>query len=472
MKARSPHRDSILAFLKEHGPTKVGDLVVALGVERKHVSKVVSRMARSGEIVTTDFTINGAGGGRLCQLPDLSTLVNPQPVSNVPLAQSNVRRDQKIPAWNPGVEYDNDGGELRTPPVAVPAPPAAWVEPDEQDIFSHFDMDSSVWRITNLRRSKWQSGSGDWLEAYRASFVKRAGANLAAFTEDELTELLGSYSASYGAPVQSSSNRIMVVPVGDQQIGKPEGGGTEATIARFARLTQKIADKLQAEGGCKGLILPWLGDGCEGLVSQSGRNVARLDIAITEQVRVLRRLMLHQIITFAPLAEKILVPVVNGNHDIAFKDQTMEPGDGWQIEAGSATADALALSEKFEHVQFIFPPKEEWGVSVNVMSEENPYVIHFTHGHQARNPDKVKDWWSAQTFGRQTSGAADMLMTGHFHHLRLENITGNRTWCQVPSLDGGSDYYRASKGEEVPSGMLAFDIVGGETGWTNLSKHT
>lgn len=466
MKARSPHRDSILAFLKEHGPTKVGDLVVALGVERKHVSKVVSRMARSGEIVATDFS---ASGGRLCQLPDPSTLVNPQPVSNIPLTQSNVRRDQKIPAWNPGVEYDNDGGELRTPPVAVPAPPAAWVEPDEQDIFSHFDMDSSVWRITNLRRSKWQSGSGAWLEAYRATFVKRGGANLAAFTEDELTELLTNYQTP--PPDRKFDDAIRLVAIGDTQLGKPDGGGTKATVERFQRIIEDVRSDLEHRDGVQALVLPWLGDCLEGIVSQGGRNVARLDISITEQVRIYRRLFLHQVATLAPYAKNVLIPVVGGNHDEAFRDQVQSPNDSWAIEGASAVADALELADQFSHVKFLFPEPERWGVTVNVASEESPYVIHFEHGHKARNQTKMIDWWKGQTHGRQPAGAADMLITAHWHNFQIQSTGGDRWWMQLPAMDGGSDWFRDKTGEDSTAGVLAMDIVGGQTGWTDLKMY-
>lgn len=68
-------------------------------------------------------------------------------------------------------------------------------------------------------------------------------------------------------------------------------------------------------GRVETLVLPWLGDCLEGVVSQGGRLAARLDLSITEHVRVYRRLMMHQVATLAPQADRVMVAAVPGNHD-------------------------------------------------------------------------------------------------------------------------------------------------------------
>jgi hypothetical protein len=43
----------------------------------------------------------------------------------------------------------------------------------------------------------------------------------------------------------------------------------------------------------------------------------------------------------APLADRVLVPVVVGNHDESRRDRIVPMTDSWAIEAASAVADAL-----------------------------------------------------------------------------------------------------------------------------------
>ena len=77
---------------------------------------------------------------------------------------------------------------------------------------------------------------------------------------EDMDAILAQYI--YAVPqweTQLAPDRILMVPSGDLQLGKPEGGGTEATIERFARYTNEIAADLAASGGVELLILPWLG---------------------------------------------------------------------------------------------------------------------------------------------------------------------------------------------------------------------
>src|SRR6185437_13151314 len=85
------------------------------------------------------------------------------------------------------------------------------------------------------------------------------------------------------------------------------------------RIVQEVRETLEREGGCDLLIIPVLGDCIEGLVSQGGKLVARLDISITEQVRVYRRLLTHIIAELSQYARRVIVPVLPGNHDETYR---------------------------------------------------------------------------------------------------------------------------------------------------------
>jgi hypothetical protein len=65
----------------------------------------------------------------------------------------------------------------------------------------------------------------------------------------------------------------------------------------------------------------------------------------------------------------------------------------------------------------------------------------------------------------QDIGDATLLLTGHFHHLKVEQ-TGAKTWIQAPSLDGGSTWFENSAGQAAPAGMLT--LVVGNGVWDDI----
>ena len=402
--------------------------------------------------------------------PSAGKLAGPQPVSvSQPVKGSGGQ-------WHTGIDFDpREGGEFRTAPREVnreaPEP-----EPEEADLLREFDLDPAVWEVTSARKSLWQSGDR-WLEARRVSFRKRALGPLTAEDVEDVMERY--YGGSPFRPVDTSNpGRIVMVPAGDLQLGKSEGGGTAATVDRFCRITEDIALDLSShhrlhDDSPTVLILPWMGDCIEGTVSQRGRLLASLDIPVTAQVRVYRRLMMHQLGRLAAFADKVLIPVLPGNHDEAVREQIMPVHDSWAIEGASAVADWCDGRPGYEHVQFVFPEPGELGITLDVGTAEHPYVISFHHGHAASAPAGIIPWWTKQSHGRQHAGQADMLVTAHFHHLRVEHTGGRRTWLQIPALDGGSEWYRHRSGEDGVSGIVSVEITPGNgQGWKGLTVHS
>jgi predicted nucleic acid-binding protein len=58
------------------------------------------------------------------------------------------------------------------------------------------------------------------------------------------------------------------------------------------------------------------------------------------------------------------------------------------------------------------------------------------HGHQWR-AGQACNWWAKQSHGRQPIGDADLLLSAHLHHLRIEHTGSDKTWLQVPALESG-----------------------------------
>jgi hypothetical protein len=86
-------------------------------------------------------------------------------------------------------------------------------------------------------------------------------------------------------------------------------------------------------------------------------------------------------------------------------------------------------------------------------------MVGFAHGHQMRDPHK---WWQGQSFGSPNEGvgAADILITGHYHHYAVKQFN-HRLWVQIPSLDGGSHWFadRTGMGSNTPGGIVSL-VVG------------
>lgn len=394
-------------------------------------------------------------------------------VAPEPTNAARVIKIQETAQWFPGLDLSHDRGEARTLPVPV----VEGVTPDDIELLNSVGADPDKWEITGRNESRWQNAGGEWLSAHKLQLGRR-GAQTGDLSVEQIGEILNDYAGSglikrLFPDGETHRNGVFVVPIADLQAGKVDGGGTAALVDRFGRIVQDVRERIEREGGADLLIIPVLGDCIEGLVSQGGKLVSRLDISITEQVRVYRRLLTHIIAELSPYATRVIVPVLPGNHDETYRLVQMPTHDSWAIEGASAVADAMADNPKYEHVSFVFPGDEELVITLNVGTQDKPYVLAFTHGHLAKAPNSMENWWGKQAFGRQHAGTADILMSGHFHHLRVEQMGTGRTWIQCPALDGGSDWFRRIDGASAQSGILSLWVTPGQgLGWEGMTVHS
>lgn len=372
------------------------------------------------------------------------------------------RVQKSIPkGWEPTVEYDATGGTLTSTPRTVGD------EPDHAELLAEFELDPQKWRITNLRRSKWQRWDGEWLESFKATFVPKTGTSKVPV--DDLLEMVAKWKPQNGkkkATEPKSDDLAYVVVLSDTQVGKIDGGGSEEIIQNVLYKTDLAVVRLQelrkAGRQISTVYLPQLGDCIEGMNSQGGKHIWRTDLDLTSQIRIYRRLLAHMVRTFAPHADRIVVPAIPGNHDEAVRvgnSMATTYTDSFALDAASAVADALADHPDFKHVSFVFPKYDTLTVTLDI----NGTVVGFAHGHQCRG--KAVDWWKNMAHGQQEIGEASLLITGHYHHLKVEQ-TGAKTWIQAPSLDGGSTWFSNSTGQSAPSGMLTLLVGNGR--WDDL----
>lgn len=352
--------------------------------------------------------------------------------------------------WQPRMEVDDtDGGFV----VSKPQPVAQATDSDHAATLAEFGLDPAAWSIERVRRSRWQRYDGEWLESARLHIVPARATAAAKVDLDALCRDIGKWRPRTTNSGTTGTGSF-VAPLGDTQIGKVDGGGTTAAVPRILAEIERGATRyrhINRRSHFAQVILPQLGDCIEGTVSQGGAIVGRTDLGLTEMVRVYRRLLWAQVRTYATLAPKVLVPVVPGNHDEARRVPMTTHTDSWAIEAASAVMDAIRENPDLrDRVNFVFPEHDELTITIDATGT----TLGMAHGHQfGRDPLR---WWSEQAGGRSPIGDADVLLSGHFHHLRVQDHGGRRLWVQVPALDGGSTWFRHRHGQDSPSRAVTF----------------
>jgi predicted phosphodiesterase len=346
-------------------------------------------------------------------------------------------------AWRPRLEVDEKGGYFVSTPQANPVG-------DVVDLLGEFDLNPEEWTVTGVRRSKWQRWDEEWLHSYRVNVVpvKAHTAVDLGRLEDDILKWRPTKAAK-----PTKGDRAFVVAVGDTQWGKDAGDGSEGTVQRVmsAMESATIRHREVKDRGIGTIVLPQMGDCIEGVVSQGGRITGRLDLALTSQIRLGRRVLFEWVKRMAPLTDRLIIPVVPGNHDESQRQVLTDPVDSFQVDIVSQVLDMCAENPALQHVEARYPEADNSTLAVEIAGS----LLGFAHGHQSR--DLIK-WWEGQALGSTPVGSADILITGHYHHLRVQNI-GERLWIQIPSLDGGSAWFRDRRGYDSPHGIVTL-VVG------------
>lgn len=365
---------------------------------------------------------------------------------------SDTKQTQTPESWRPRMEIGPDGGFIISPATQVGNTPGA------EEVLVERGLNPEEWTVTSVRKGSWQRYDGEWLESVRVNVVPTKLIERD-FDLEKLIEDIQKWRPEKG--IKTTTGYGAYAHVGaDKQLGKKAGsGGTPQTVLRIQETTERSIERyknLQKMGIRFGtIVLPELGDHVEGNVSQGGRlqGQASSDLGQTEQVRLARRLLLSQIKAFAPYAEKLIVPVINGNHDEVTRQVTADPADGWNVEIASAVQDACAENIALQHVQFRFPSSGHQTLTVEI----DGCMLGLFHGHQFSRD--VEKYLNGQAGGQTALGGADLWLSGHYHHFKSQDI-GSRLWVQAPTLDPGSDWYRDRTGASARPGVLTM-VFGG-----------
>ena len=360
--------------------------------------------------------------------------------------------------FEPGVTFTNEG-RLATATIASTVPldaPDHRAKIEEQtQLTIPADLDVLIDRLTL------QNGPDGTVERwwYKYKFVprQRTASDMDALVKAAKRRVVNTKNAT-GEHKDTTS--AFLVALGDLQLGKMDGDGAEGTVQRFLDKTHAAVDRYKALKKPGPIYLTHLGDCIEGMVSQGGANQWRTTLTVTEQVRLYRRLLIEQVKAFAAVTDRLVVAGIPGNHDEANRPLHTY-GDSWAIDAIAAVKDALDLAGTYDHVTMLAPARDELTLTLDMAGT----IVGLAHGHQWR-AGQATTWWAKQAHGRQPVGDADLLLTGHLHHLHIEQTGSDKTWVQVPALESGSQWWKHRTGEWGQPGIVTAVVGGGS--WRSL----
>lgn len=249
--------------------------------------------------------------------------------------------------------------------------------------------------------------------------------------------------------------KSLIVIATDLQTGKVDwNGGTDDTLEQVLTSFSRAAHLAVTERPQE-IVIVDAGDIIENVFSTSSQ-LGTNDRDLPHQVEAAMHVMLTGIQMLAPLAPSLKYVAVSSNHGAHRIGQKQPAGDvhaDYGLVVAKMLGHALKLNtEAFGHVEVITPLPYMESLAFDTSGSR----IGVVHGHQAGSPDKLGEWWKGQSHGRMPTADARILITGHWHSLRVQQ-SGDARWILVgPSSDRGSSWFTNSQGESSQSGMLTF----------------
>jgi len=383
--------------------------------------------------------------------------------------EASVARAKHPTGWEPRLVIEGDKADLVSRAVASDAPAPGW-----EDELRERGGDPTRWRPAGpVRFSSWdaQVKGGDVVQmhAYRWNLVPMHAA-VVDLDLDETIKRIRRHRKER-PQLEGASTRAMVVALADWQAGKRDGGGIETLIARIESLRDALPDRVRqlrkAGVPIDALYIVSLGDLVEGCGDHYPMQTFSVELDGRQQERVVRRLLVELITAWSSLAPQIVVACVPGNHGERRRDgkayTTLE--DNVDLSVVEQVGEILAQNpDAYGHVRFAIPDGD-----LTLTLDVAGTVVGFAHGHQARGGSspqaKLMKFWRDKGQSRHRLGDADVLVTGHYHHLQIVQ-DGPRTWMQAPANDGGSRWYEETGGASTRAGTLTFTVD--TDGWANV----
>lgn len=361
------------------------------------------------------------------------------------------------PPWTPRADYDGQSGEVAT------AAYSHELDLDDTEAIDQIIRDAGmdpakVMCVSHPRVSTWDVPGHGRQWAYKLTLAPRPKSRA------DVRALLDSIEP--GEPAQrKTGGHWATVQIGDVHIGKSAeaGGGTESILARYRKSIDNAVEELALLDplGIEGVHLAFVGDMIEGVVSQGGRNIALMDLTLTEQILTAQRLMFQTIRTFAERGYAVKVSAIGGNHGDTQRIQGQAMGDNHDVGIAVAAHDLIAETKWADTVDLVVPPRDQSHMTFSVGDTTFVSVHGHTFGGGSSPIAKAEKWWAGQALSGTPAAAGQVLMCGHFHTFHHANVATGKTCIYSPSMETLSRWYHEKTGATSDRGACFYLTQGG-----------
>lgn len=362
------------------------------------------------------------------------------------------------PPWTPKAEYDGQTGEVATQAYTDE------VDLDNAEAIDQIIRDAGldptkVMCVEHPRVSTWDVPNHGRQWAYKLKLAPRPKSRA------DVAKILESIEPAHAVP-RKVGGYWATIQIGDVHIGKAAeaGGGTESILQRYREMLNNAVAELALLDplGIEGVHVAFVGDMIEGVVSQGGRNIALMDLTLTEQITAATRLTVQTIRTFADLGYQVKVSAIGGNHGDTQRVQGQAMGDNHDVGIAVAAHDLLSeLPPYNDQVELVVPPREQSYMTFQV--GDSTFVS--VHGHQFSSGTahkKAETWWAGQALSGTPAANGQILMAGHFHTFAHLNIAAGKTGIYSPSMENISTWFHEKTGATSDRGACFYLTQAGQ----------
>jgi hypothetical protein len=373
----------------------------------------------------------------------------------------NLEPARKVEApkdFRPGLQFDGHEGTATTEGL-----PDA---PNFDEFLEERGYSADEYEVVGTpRTSQWQRWDGEWLTSYRFHFRKK-------LTDFDLPTLYAQAKRSAKTapkPKRKKTGKAFVICPADFQIGKSGSrGGHEESIKRIHESYARIEERLKQNPYDKIIIMD-MGDVIEGVSNKADMEQIANNTLSPGQQTDLAAALLWDLIKMATKYAPVTYGSVASNH-CQYRVQKQAVGRPGQDDWGIVILQQLrrlATEVGLPVERWLIPQPHDEGFAFDVF-EDGTHIIGALHGHQVGRPDGFPGFWAKAVFHSSYLAAATLMISGHFHHHRCEQISGTegreRWWVQASTSDNGSDWYTRNNGGggDSTTAITCFELVQGE----------